>query len=193
VSCDLLALLAQSREVDLTAVCGALAECVDALGAIVFVSDGELLTVAAAAPVDRRAQAALSLPVGFGVTGLVARNGQPVLLEDDSPRNPAYRQLMMLGPAGRAARMCLPARGADGSTCGVVALHRAAGRPFTRDDVSGLQPWVDLLGLWLQNRQLLAQVHDHRSDRDQLIAQVRIGDVHGSAPVSYTHLTLPTN
>jgi two-component system NarL family sensor kinase len=171
VTCDLLALFAQQQEVDLTAVCRALAECADAAGAIVFASDGELLTVAAAVPGDRRAQAALSLPVGFGVTGLVARNGQPVLLEDDSPRNPAYRQLLALGPTGHVARMCLPARGGDGATAGVVALHREPGRPFSLDDVARLQPWVDLLGLWLQNRQLLAAVHDHRSDRDQLIAQ----------------------
>lgn len=171
MSCDLLALFAKPQEVDLTAVCRALAECVDAVGAIVFASDGEVLTVAAAVPGDRRAQAALSLPVGFGVTGLVARNGQPVLLEDDSPRNPAYRQLLTLGPAGHVARMCLPARGGDGSTAGVVALHREPERPFSRADLERLQPWVDLLGLWLQNRQLLAAVHDHRSDRDQLIAQ----------------------
>lgn len=171
MTCDLLALFARQQEVDLTAVCRALAECADAAGAIVFASDGELLTVAAAVPGDRRAQAALSLPVGFGVTGLVARNGQPVLLEDDSPRNPAYRQLLALGPTGHVARMCLPARGGDGATAGVVALHREPGRPFSLDDVARLQPWVDLLGLWLQNRQLLAAVHDHRSDRDQLIAQ----------------------
>ncbi len=171
MTCDLLALFAQQQEVDLTAVCRALAECANAAGAIVFASDGELLTVAAAVPGDRRAQAALSLPVGFGVTGLVARNGQPVLLEDDSPRNPAYRQLLALGPTGHVARMCLPARGGDGATSGVVALHREPGRPFSLDDVARLQPWVDLLGLWLQNRQLLAAVHDHRSDRDRLIAQ----------------------
>jgi two-component system NarL family sensor kinase len=171
VTCDLLALFARQQEVDLTAVCRALAECAEAAGSIVFASDGELLTVAAAVPGDRRAQAALSLPVGFGVTGLVARNGQPVLLEDDSPRNPAYRQLLALGPTGHVARMCLPARGGDGATAGVVALHREPGRPFSLDDVARLQPWVDLLGLWLQNRQLLAAVHDHRSDRDQLIAQ----------------------
>ena len=132
MTCDLLALFAQQQEVDLTAVCRALAECANAAGAIVFASDGELLTVAAAVPGDRRAQAALSLPVGFGVTGLVARNGQPVLLEDDSPRNPAYRQLLTLGPTGHVARMCLPARGGDGSTSGVVALHREPGRPFSR-------------------------------------------------------------
>lgn len=171
MTCDLLALFARQQEVDLTAVCRALAECAEAAGSIVFASDGELLTVAAAVPGDRRAQAALSLPVGFGVTGLVARNGQPVLLEDDSPRNPAYRQLLALGPTGHVARMCLPARGGDGATAGVVALHREPGRPFSLDDVARLQPWVDLLGLWLQNRQLLAAVHDHRSDRDQLIAQ----------------------
>ena len=171
MSCDLLALFAQPQEVDLAQVCRAFAECADAAGAIVFGSDGEELTVAAAFPGDRRAQAALSLPVGFGVTGLVARNGQPVLLDDDSPRNPAYRALLRLGPSGHVARMCLPARGGDGSTSGVVAVHREPERPFSRDDLDRLQPWVDLLGLWLQNRQLLAAVHDHRSDRDQLIAQ----------------------
>lgn len=171
MSCDLLALFAQPQEVDLAEVCRAFAECADAAGAIVFGSDGEELTVAAAFPGDRQAQAGLSLPVGFGVTGLVARNGQPVLLDDDSPRNPAYRALLRLGPTGHVARMCLPARGGDGSTAGVVAVHREPERPFSRDDLDRLQPWVDLLGLWLQNRQLLAAVHDHRSDRDRLIAQ----------------------
>ncbi len=170
MSSDLAALLGQP-EVDLTAVCRAFAELLDAAGAIVFVSDGEELTVGAAYPGERSAESVLRIPVGYGVTGLVARNGQPVLLADDSPRNAAHRQLLHLGPTGHVARLCVPALGGDGSAHGVVALHRTPDRPFTPDDLDRLQPWVHLLGLRLQNVRLLAAVHDHRSDRDQLIAQ----------------------
>ena len=57
-------------------------------GVVVFVNDGPKLTVADVWPANPAVASILRIPVGFGVTGLVARNGHPVLLGEDSRATP---------------------------------------------------------------------------------------------------------
>lgn len=147
----------------------ALAGLFDADGVVILINDGPDLTVADAFPAQPAVASLLRIPLGFGVTGLVARNGKPVLLEDDSPRNPVHRQLLGLRPGGRVARMCVPATGMSGVIAGVVALHRSPKRPFTAADLEALEPYAALVGLDLHARQLWRAVHQHRSERDRLI------------------------
>ena len=68
-----------------------LARLLEADGVLLLASDGQELTVADIWP-PHPSTAALSMPVGFGVTGLVARNGTPVVLASDSPRNALHDQ-----------------------------------------------------------------------------------------------------
>ncbi len=139
-------------------------------GAIILVSDGSELTVGAAYPTDPAGEAALHVPVGQGVTGLVARNGHAIQLGADTPRNPAHRHLLGIDSGGAVARLCLPARGIDGEILGVVSLHRDTAHPYTDEDSTRFQPYADLLGLRLQARGLMDAVDAHRNDRDRLIA-----------------------
>ena len=85
-------------------------------GAIVFVVDeaGTQLRVAGAQPGGPSATT-LSIPIGYGVVGLVAQNGHAVTLVDDQPRNALHRELLGMAPDGRIARMCLPMRGLGGA------------------------------------------------------------------------------
>jgi signal transduction histidine kinase len=126
---------------------------------LLFASDGQELTVADIWPPDPAA-ATLSMPVGFGVTGLVARNGTPVVLESDSPRNALHRQLLGLEPRQTVARMCLPLRGLEDRIVGVLAAHRSPRFPFGPDDLALAAPYAAALGLRL-----------HRTERDRLINQ----------------------
>jgi len=139
-------------------------------GAIVLLNDGSELTVADVWPANPGLAALLRITVGFGVTGLVARNAQPVLLDKDSPRNPVLRRLLGLDAHGTTARMCLPALGVSGVVAGVLAVHRSPSRPFTTDDLAVATPYAALVGLKLHAEQLWGAVHLHRSERDQLIA-----------------------
>jgi two-component system NarL family sensor kinase len=145
-------------------------EC-DADGVVIFLSDGEELRVGAAIPSLPETEAQLRVPLGRGVTGLVARNGHAVRLGSDRPRSAAYRELLGLGDDDTVARMCLPARGMNGQIVGVLAAHRATDRPFTDPEVTRLQSLADLLGLRLHAQRLMDAVDEHRSVRDRLIAQ----------------------
>jgi signal transduction histidine kinase len=147
-----------------------LARLLDADGVLLFASDGQDLTVADMWPAHPAA-AALSLPVGFGVTGLVARNGKPVLLDTDSPRNVLHRQLLGLGPHGTVARMCLPLPGLEDRIVGVLAAHRSPRKPFGPADLAAAAPYTAVLGLRLHAEQLWRAVNRHRTERDRLIKQ----------------------
>jgi two-component system NarL family sensor kinase len=147
-----------------------LARLLDADGVLLFASDGQDLTVADVWPPDPAA-AALSMPVGFGVTGLVARNGKPVLLDDDSPRNVLHRQLLRLEPQQTVARLCLPLHGLEDRIVGVLAAHRSPRKPFGPADLAAAAPYTAVLGLRLHAEQLWLAVNRHRSERDRLIKQ----------------------
>ncbi|MGI9155171.1 MAG: GAF domain-containing sensor histidine kinase [Marmoricola sp.] len=147
-----------------------LASLLAADGVMVLLNDGPDLTVADVWPANPGVAPLLRIPLGFGVTGLVARNARPVLLGDDSPRNPVHRRLLGLGAQDTVARMCLPAPGVSGVVAGVLAIHRSPSRPFTDVDLARATPYAALVGLELHAEQLWRAVHLHRSERDQLIA-----------------------
>lgn len=167
----LLALLTGQGDPDLGDVARAFALACDAAGGVVHLSDGRDLRVGGAWPAQPLAQAALRIPVGHGVVGLVARNGHAVRLGEDRPRNSVHRQLLGIGDGGFVARMCLPARGVDGQILAVVAVHRATTEPFSDGDLTAFQPYADALGLRLQATALRGAADAHRHDRDRLLAQ----------------------
>jgi two-component system NarL family sensor kinase len=147
-----------------------LAGLLDADGVLVFAIDGQNLTIADIWPPHPSA-GNLKLQVGFGVTGLVARTGKPVLLDADSPRNVLHRQLLRLAPQQTVARMCLPLPGVAGEVVGVLAVHRDPQRPFGQTDLATAEPLAALLGLRLHAERLWRTVNRHRTERDELIKQ----------------------
>jgi signal transduction histidine kinase len=164
-------MLATPVAFDLGALARAFAEETRSTGAIIQLSDGARLTVGGVYPPDPEAQAALVVRVGQGVTGLVARNGHGMRLGADAPRSAIHRHLLGLDGGGSVARLCVPARGLGGQILGVVGVHRGIEEPYTDEDMTGLQPCADLLGLRLQVMDLRDAVDAHRDDRDRLIAQ----------------------
>lgn len=140
----------------------------DADGVLVFAVDGQQLVALDIAPAQAAASS-LTLPIGFGVTGTVARTGRAVLLEADSPRNSLHRTLLGLEPGQTVARMCLPLLGLEGHVVGVLAAHRSCERPFGEAEHEAAEPFVGVLGLGLHAQQLWRAAHRHRTERDQLI------------------------
>jgi two-component system NarL family sensor kinase len=147
-----------------------LARKLDADGVLIFAVDGQALKVADIWPAHPAA-GSLTLPVGFGVTGLVARNGNPVLLKADFPRNELHRQLLRLESHQTVARMCLPLRGLEDRVVGVLAAHRSPARPFDQADLATAEPLAAVVGLRLHAEQLWGAFNRHRTERDQLIKQ----------------------
>ncbi len=148
---------------------GDIAAAFGADGVLVLANDGTELSVADVWPANVALGALLRIPVGFGVTGLVARNAQPVLLAEDSPRNLVHRQLLGLADDQTVARLCVPAFGVSGVVAGVLAVHRSPSRPFSAADLAQATPYAAILGLHLHAGQLWSAVHRHRSERDRLI------------------------
>lgn len=165
-------LLFVSGELDLEAAVLVVASALDADGAIMMLidPDGRDLIVGAAHP-PRPPEVALRIPVGFGVTGLVASNGHAVTLVADSPRNEAHRQLMGLAPTQTVSRVCVPAHGLSAAIIGVLSVYRGPTSVFSGDELSRAQVFADLIGLRLYAQGLLGDVEAHQSQRDRLIAQ----------------------
>ncbi|KAA0082609.1 GAF domain-containing protein [Mycolicibacterium sp. P9-64] len=137
-------------------------------GVLVYVVNGQDLNVVDIWPAHPSADA-LTLQVGFGVTGLVARTGKPALIEADSPRNVLHRQLLGLEEGQTVARMCLPLPGLEGDVVGVLAAHRDPHAPFGEVDLCTAEPYAAILGLRLEAKQLWRTVNNQRTERDRLI------------------------
>ncbi|MDQ3165739.1 MAG: GAF domain-containing sensor histidine kinase [Actinomycetota bacterium] len=165
-------LLLGPTDLDLGAVAGSMSSSFAADGSLILVVDhaAKALVVGAADPPGGTAEPALRIPLGYGVTGLVAQNGRSVRLDSDSPRNAAHRQLMSLAAGQSVARMCVPARGLSGQVVAVVSVHRGLPHPFAEAELQRAQRLVDVLGLRLHAHQLRQATHGHRSERDRLIA-----------------------
>jgi len=169
-------LLMAPGALDTGAVARLFTSALEADGAIVFLvdSDSRQLHVGAAHPSGGADERVLRIPIGYGVSGLVAMNGRAVTLLDDSPRNTAHQRLLGLAPGETVARMCVPARGIDSVIVGVIAVHRHEHVAFTGADVARAQHFADLVGLRLYAERLLSAAAQHRSQKDQLIAEATL-------------------
>jgi two-component system, NarL family, sensor kinase len=145
-----------------------LARLLGADGVLVYAVNGQDLNVVDIWPAHPSAHS-LTLQVGFGVTGLVARTGKPALIEADSPRNVLHRQLLQLERQQTVARMCIPLAGLEGDVVGVLAAHRDPRLPFGQVDLDTAEPYAAILGLRLDAEQLWRTVNRQRTERDRLI------------------------
>lgn len=145
-----------------------LARVLGADGVLVFAINGQDLNVVDIWPAHPSA-GSLKLQVGFGVTGLVARTGKPVLIEADSPRNVLHRQLLHLDGEQTVARMCIPLLGLECDVVGVLAAHRDPRRPFGQEDLDTAEPYAAIRGLRLDAERLWRTVNRQRTERDRLI------------------------
>ena len=133
---------------------------------------GSILQVTECWPaVSAHAAAALRIPVGFGVIGRVAANGQVAVLDRDSPRDPIHREVLGLSDGESVARLCLPVTGPQGEVVGVLSLHRAPARPFDESAQTMGVVVAAALGLRMVAEALGAQARVSTTQRDELIAQ----------------------
>lgn len=194
-------LLLAKGDLDLRSVARLFATEFDGDGSIVFLVDdsGQELRVAGAEPPAGAAEARLSIPVGYGVSGLVALSGHGATLVDDEPRNPVHREILGMAAGDKIARMCLPARGLGGSILGVITVHRHRRDAFTEEDLRRGERFGDLVGLRLYAQGLMGTAEEQQSIRDKLIAQAisaqeaerrRIaGDLHDGVTQALASLT----
>jgi signal transduction histidine kinase len=167
---SLLEALSAARRADWAAIAAGFAERSSSRGVALMVSDGEKLTVQAALPANPQAAALLSVPLGQGVIGKVARNGHAIRLGADRPGSAGHRELLGIAEGGSVARLCVPAHGIDGNVVGVVSLWRDSSHAYTPEEQSVIQPCADLWGMRVHAQELFDAIDAHRGDREQLIA-----------------------
>lgn len=157
----------------LEGVVAAVADSWTSRGALLMLLDegSSILRVAASYPGSPEADQVLSLPVGYGVIGLVASNNQGAVLEHDSPRDPVHRRVLGLVDGESVARLCVPVNGFPGEVIGVLSLHREQGRPYSADEHVAVQQVAAALGLRIVAERLGEQARESHTQRDELIAQ----------------------
>lgn len=166
-------LLLVPGELNLPAVARFLGEALDADGSIIFLVDQKAneLNVGAVHPPGHGVEKQLKIPVGYGVTGLVASKGHAVTLVDDSPRNEVHRTLLGLQPDQTVSRVCVPGHGTASRIVAVISVHRRGAAAFTEDELKNAQVYADLIGLRLFAEGLLGDVEEHQEQRNRLIEQ----------------------
>jgi sigma-B regulation protein RsbU (phosphoserine phosphatase) len=117
-------------------------------------------------------QAEIRIPANRGIAGWVAQNGEVVNLADayadprferEVDRRLGYRTVSLL---------CLPIRGKDGETVGVLQLLNKHGGPFTQGDEALLSALSDHVALALENAQLHRErLAKQRMERDLALAR----------------------
>lgn len=137
-----------------------------------MVPGASVLQVAGCWPtVSAHTAASLRLPVGYGVIGRVAANGQGIVLDEDSPRDPVHRSVLGLAEGEAVARLCLPLTGLPGNVIGVLSLHRSPTRPFGEDALTAGGLLAATLGLRIDAELLGERARASTTQHDELIAQ----------------------
>jgi signal transduction histidine kinase len=167
----LLARLGAREPLDLDAVAEGVAAALGAHAAAVLTSDAHTITAGGVWPGRAADHPGFRLPVGRGVTGLVAASGRPERMAADAPRDPAHRRLLGLRPGEAVARVVTPTRDRDGQVTGVLSVVRDVAQPFAAADLELAQALADLVGLRRHADELVRADRTQRSRRDLRIAQ----------------------
>lgn len=117
-------------------------------------------------------QQEIRMPAGRGIAGWVAHNGEPVNLANayDDPR--FEREVDRRLGYRTSSLLCLPIRGKEGETVGVLQLLNKRGGPFTPGDESLLSALSYHVALALENAQLHRErLAKQRMERDLALAR----------------------
>ena len=118
-----------------------------------------------AAVADRRHIEPMGLSVGVGVTGWVARHGEPVRL-GDARGDPRYLSAYETA----VSELCVPLR-AHGKVIGVIDVESSQPDAFTEDDERLLATVAAQIGIAIQNTRLRAELEANNRELEQRVAE----------------------
>src|SRR5690606_1729626 len=104
----------------------------------------------------------ISVPIGAGITGTVARDGQPLLVPDVR-RDPRY---IPIAPRGRA-ELCVPVR-VGGRVVGVLNVESRRPGVLTQEDVHLMATIADHVGAVLAREEILRSERQARQKAESL-------------------------
>lgn len=107
----------------------------------------------------------LSVPVGEGISGWVARHGTPVVLKDARTDERYSFELEELLGAPAHSIICIPLMQRDRIVGVLEAVNRTGGRPFSKSDLSIFTALGDHIATAIENARLYRQVERGNLER----------------------------
>lgn len=143
--------------------------------------EGHELVVRASDGLDMDVQAAVRIPIGYGIAGRIAATQQPLVVEDDLSHIEVWSPLLRERMRSLVGVPLL----AQGRLVGVLHADSVNPRHFGEDELQLLQLVADRAALAIENARLLQQAHFDRSrwqaTVDSMLDPVTVGDVEGHA------------
>jgi len=152
--------VSSSREIEqvLAGVVDIATEATGCYAALVYLrdGDGDRLVLRAASPVHAHLVGRLGMTMDEGVTGWVARQGEPVFIREGAVADARHKYFPELEEERFQSMAAVPVRGRGGDVVGVVVLHTAAPHEFDEEVLAFLGHTATLLGGAVEHAQLYA-------------------------------------
>jgi GAF domain-containing protein len=124
--------------------------------ALVYLLDGDRVVLRAASPVHAHLVGVLEMGVDEGVTGWVARTGEPAFIREEAVGDPRHKYFPELEENRFQSMAAVPVRARDGQMVGVIVLHTVAPHEFDEEVLAFLGHTAALLGGAVEHAQLYA-------------------------------------
>ena len=125
--------------------------------ALVYLREADRLVLRAASPVHKHLVGRLTMGVGEGVAGWVARTGEPAFIRDGALKDPRHRYFPELHEERFQSMAAVPVPDRSGAVVGVIVLHTAAPHEFDEEVLAFLGHTAALLGGAVEHAGLYAE------------------------------------
>jgi GAF domain-containing protein len=120
----------------------------------VYIRDGDRLRMRAASEVYAHLVGRIELGLDEGLTGWVARHGQPAFIRDNALDDPRMKYVPELEEEHFQSMVAVPVPARSGEVIGVVVLHTVAPREFDEDALNFLAHTASLVAGAIENARL---------------------------------------
>jgi GAF domain-containing protein len=120
----------------------------------VYIRDGDRLRVRAASEVYAHLVGRIELGLDEGLTGWVARHGQPAFIRENALDDPRMKYVPELEEERFQSMVAVPVPARSGEVIGVVVLHTVAPREFDEDALNFLAHTASLVAGAIENARL---------------------------------------
>jgi len=144
--------------VDLTRVLDGIVELVteatDCHACFVYIRDGERLRIRAASRIYAHVVGKVEFALDEGLTGWVARTGEPAFIREDALSDPRMKYVPQLEEERFQSMVAVPVPARSGEVLGVVVLHTVAPREFDEGVLNFLAHTASLVAGAIENARL---------------------------------------
>jgi GAF domain-containing protein len=120
----------------------------------VYIRDGERLRMRAASRIYAHVVGKVEFALDEGLTGWVARTGEPAFIREDALSDPRMKYVPELEEERFQSMVAVPVPARSGEVLGVVVLHTAAPREFDEDVLNFLVHTASLVAGAIENARL---------------------------------------